>query len=295
MRSVISFPDRGPWGSSKWKGNCSGHVQRELIEAFKPTLFLDICEGSATSRQVARDMGVEYVGFDLHDGVDFTSTYLLSMMPRPADLSFAHPPYADIIDYSKVGSFADPSLIDRDLSRCSIEEFLEKSRVMLLNERECTRSGGHYSALLGDVWRNGKFYSFQADYLKFMPRDEHVGLVIKAQHNVASGRKEYTGTKYPMLCHEYLLIWRRGDRTLVQLTVDQLRDLKKQTSSTWRALVRMALMKSDGRATLQEIYGLVEQAAGEKLRANKNWQAKVRQVLQNHFEQVRRGEWAIQV
>ena len=66
--SILSFPDRGKWGSSKWRGNCSGHVYKDLFERLKPTVFVDPMVGSGTSVEVAHDMGIEAYGLDLHSG-----------------------------------------------------------------------------------------------------------------------------------------------------------------------------------------------------------------------------------
>lgn len=294
MKSVISFPDRGHWGNPGWRGNCSGHVVRTLIDQFKPKLFMDACQGSGTSEDVCRELGIQYVGLDLHQGQDFTKDYLLSFLPRPADLTFAHPPYWSAIDYRTVGLYHDKTLIARDTSGCeTIEEFLEKSKIMLLNMREATRVGGIYTTLIGDVWQKGQFRTLQADFVNMSNKAELRSVVIKIQHNCFSDKKLYEKLRYPTLAHEYLLIWERSKQTLVQLSVGQLRELKAQQAVTWRSLVRMALMKSGGTATVSDIYQEVEKSAGDKLLTNKHWQAKVRQNLQLYFEQVKRGVWAV--
>ena len=48
MKSVMSFPERGNYGNSNWRGNTSGYVIKELIQHFNPKLFVDACEGSGT-------------------------------------------------------------------------------------------------------------------------------------------------------------------------------------------------------------------------------------------------------
>ena len=63
--SVISFPDRGPRGDNKWRGNASGHVYRTLFEQLSPKVFVDPMVGSGTSIEVARAMGIEAHGLDL--------------------------------------------------------------------------------------------------------------------------------------------------------------------------------------------------------------------------------------
>ena len=36
MESVISYSNRGPYGKSSYRGNCSGYVIRDLINYFYP-------------------------------------------------------------------------------------------------------------------------------------------------------------------------------------------------------------------------------------------------------------------
>lgn len=68
MHSIISYPERGPWGQSSYRGNCSGHVYRELFESLRPSHFIDPTVGSGTSIEVAREMGIDAVGLDLRHG-----------------------------------------------------------------------------------------------------------------------------------------------------------------------------------------------------------------------------------
>ena len=66
--SILSFPERGPWGKSSWRGNCSGHVYKSLFEQLRPGTFVDPMVGSGTSVEVAREMGIQAFGLDLHSG-----------------------------------------------------------------------------------------------------------------------------------------------------------------------------------------------------------------------------------
>jgi len=36
LTSVVSYPDRGPYGKSDYRGNCSGYLIKELLEHYKP-------------------------------------------------------------------------------------------------------------------------------------------------------------------------------------------------------------------------------------------------------------------
>ena len=64
--TVLSFPDRGPWGDQKYRGNCSGWYQAFLIWKYKVKKFAELFAGSGTGFDVAKDMKIDYVGADLN-------------------------------------------------------------------------------------------------------------------------------------------------------------------------------------------------------------------------------------
>ena len=290
MNSIISFPNRGHWGQSSYRGNCSGYVQKELIEQYNAKYFVDVCEGGGTSRDVCHELGIEYTGLDLRTGNDYTRDSISSQILRPADIVFSHSAYHNMIQYS--GNMWGEANAN-DHSRCeTIAEYLEKSQVMLLNQREATRDGGMYCTLIGDMRKQGQFHSFQADFIKMMPNDELKGVVIKVQHNTMSGNKQYRNFKHPSIEHEYLILWEKSKKTMVQVVWDKAIEQKKAIVFTWRSLIRVVMM-SLGKASLISIYKEVEILGSELIINNKNWKAKVRQQLQIHHENVERGVWAV--
>lgn len=290
MRSVISYPNRGPWGKSDWRGNMSGFAVKDLIEHFRPKLFVDACEGSGTSGDVCREMGIEYVGLDLYKGNDFTKDDILTQLPRPADICFSHFPYWDMIKYS--GQVYGDKPLEGDTSYClTPEEFIAKSQVALMNQREATRTGGIYATLIGDLRRKGEFKTFQSDFIEMMPKKELVSVTIKLQHNCTSNGRQYSGDSV-LIDHEYLLLWKKTSRSLFAVSMDIASELQKRVATTWRNVIRMVLMKLK-EASLSDIYAEVEKVAGDMIAKNANWQAKVRQQLQLHFTNVQRGVWAV--
>ena len=98
--SILSFPQRGAWGQSSYRGNCSGHVQKFLIENFRPSYFVDPAEGGGTSRDVCSQLGVKYTGLDLKDGFNLLKDSLKSRLQGEPDFIFFHPPYGEMIRYS---------------------------------------------------------------------------------------------------------------------------------------------------------------------------------------------------
>ena len=236
MKSVMSFPERGNYGDSKGRGNTSGYIIKELIQHFNPRLFVDACEGSGTSKDVCKEMGIEYVGLDLYKGQDFTKDYILTQLPRPADICFTHPPYHDMIAYS--GSVYGKEILTGDTSHCrNVEEFISKSQVMLMNQREATKEGGIYCTLIGDQrggsLGKGNFRSYQADFISMMPKDELLSVAIKLQHNCMSDTRVYSGSFIPIM-HEYLLIWKKRAKSLFAISFDIASELQSRVATTWR-------------------------------------------------------------
>jgi hypothetical protein len=93
--SILSFPERGPWGNARYRENCSGYVYKRLFEWLRPRVFTDPMVGSRTSVEVAREMEIEAYGLDLHSGFNILKTSILATMGKPSDLVLSHPPYHD--------------------------------------------------------------------------------------------------------------------------------------------------------------------------------------------------------
>lgn len=55
-------------GYPGYLGNCSDYVYREIFEVLHPQVLTDPMVGGGTSVEVAREMGIEAHGLDLHWG-----------------------------------------------------------------------------------------------------------------------------------------------------------------------------------------------------------------------------------
>lgn len=292
--SILSYPERGSWGKSTWRGNCSGHVYKDLFERLNPKIFVDPMVGSGTSVDVAREMGIEAYGLDLHSGFNACRDSILLAVGKPADLCLSHPPYGSMIIYSgNVWGEPDPN----DLSRCvSDEDFHERMQLVLLNQRDATKPGGYYGTIIGDWRRNGIYTSYQAEMIARMPKAELAAVLIKAQHNCMSSRKAYGKMKLPFILHEYILIWQKKAVPVLLMLRDLAQQQYARLSSTWKSIVKSVLMQLGGKSDLQTIYKAVEESAPEKLAKNPNWKAKIRQTLNQHRDLFRSDEvgvWAV--
>jgi len=289
--SIWSFPDRGPWGDSRYRGNCSGYVIRELLLFFRPKKFVEIFAGSGTGRDVARSLGItDSVHLDLRPEFGGWNA-LVSEIPTGMDFCFSHPPYFDMIIYSGE-MWGEPN--PNDLSRCeTYEEFIHK--LNLVNEKiyNALVNGGRHAILVGDYKKKGRMISIQKDMAWFGDLEYHI---IKSQHNTVSERRKYSGRFIPTT-HEHLLVFRKNQIWALPVRVTQTieSDIRSRSIATWRDLVQAALEELGGRAKLQEIYEALKNT--KKARKNPHWQAKIRQTLQinPNFTPIRRGEWALAI
>lgn len=298
MKSILSYPNRGNYGKSNYRGNCSGHIVKDMLNQYKPRVFVDATLGSGTSADVVAALNqngrnIEFFGLDLHNGFNLLKDSLTRRIGgQRADYVFIHPPYANLIVYS--GSVWGTEAHPDDLSRCtSYEDFLSKMTVAMRNVYDALAGGGRYSILIGDIRRNGEYISIQSDLLQLAP-GKLDGVIIKEQHNCVSDRRTYSGEFIP-ISHEYLLNFRNDSIVfgMLDTSLNVSRKLEMLSRANWKAVIESALTKLGGKARLPEIYEAIEADAPQTTRPRPNWQPRVRATLQEHFKNLERGVWAL--
>ena len=175
LTSFMAFPERAEGGSNQWRGNCSPQVVAKLIqfvkkcrryEKNKDFLFLDPMSGSGTSQDVAEELHIPSVLYDLNPhppkGIGNWNA-LKDEVAHSADLIFFHPPYHDIIRYSG-NMWGRPH--EDDLSRCeNYEDYIEKLNYVIKKLYFSLRQNGYLAILVGDIRQKGIFHSIAADML----------------------------------------------------------------------------------------------------------------------------------
>lgn len=205
--SILSFPERGPFGNATYPGNCSGYVLTRLIQQFRPRFVVDPMEGSGTSRDVCARLKIPFMGFDLRSGFDAVSTPLISVLPNSPDLIFLHPPYHLVIVYS--GNVWGEKPVAGDLSRClSLADYRRKLHRVIAHCDEALAAGGHLAVLIGDMRQQGYYTALLPVVLDALPPHRLESILIKVQHHVSSDRTAYNGSFIPIR-HEYLVLFRK--------------------------------------------------------------------------------------
>ena len=206
LGSVVSYPTRcRAWGDSSYRGNCDGTLFKELVLRLRPSSVADPMMGSGTTRDVIAGLNrttgtrIAYWGGDLRAGFDLERT------PIPNRFAFIwlHPPYWNIVRYSE-----NPA----DLSNSETwEDFSMRLANCLLRCVEALGAGGHLAVLVGDIRKQGRYYSMAAEILRHRGAfGELRSIIVKVQHNCTSDRKLYPGSVHIPIRHEYCLLFERA-------------------------------------------------------------------------------------
>jgi DNA modification methylase len=227
--TVWSFPEHGSWAThdSKYRGNWSPYVPRNIILRYSKEndVVLDQFVGGGTTLVEAKLLNRSAVGVDINpealkicrEKCSFSSVgggstdvrlgdarNLGFLDDESIDLICTHPPYADIIRYSKD--------IDGDISRCAVKDFLPEMEKVAAEAYRVLRHGKFCAVLMGDTRKKGHVVPMSFEVLKiFENAGFHVKeIIIKEQHNCrATGFWKTNSIKYNflLLAHEYLFVF----------------------------------------------------------------------------------------
>lgn len=224
--TIWSFPDRGKWAthSGKYRGNWSPYIPRNLILRYskKNDWVLDQFLGSGTTLIEAKLLGRNAIGVDVNqESVNLSNSNLnFSCQEQPQiytktgnarnltfirsesmDLICTHPPYADIIRYSKG--------VPEDISYLSYDDFLKAIIDVAKESFRVLKNNGICSFMIGDIRKNGYVLPLGMNVMqKFIDAGFVLKeIIIKEQHNCRSTdyweRKERS---FLLLAHEYIFV-----------------------------------------------------------------------------------------
>ena len=296
MQSVVSYPDRGPWGNNKYRGNMSGYLVKDIIEQYNLKYLSDYMVGGGTTEDVCRNMGIPGVFTDLNRGFDMLS---MDIPDRPQAI-INHLPYGGLLIYSGQ-QYSDKEIEKKygfdpkidDLSRCKDwDDFVQKMNYCILKQFSVLDKGGRLFLLMGDWKQKGRLYSMISDCAKPGTLEQ---IIIKLQHNTTSESFSYSDHNFVPIMHEYLVVLRKDEPMLIPVTttVKRLLDMRDSINTTWRDTVLSVLQHYGKAMSLNELYE--ELAPHKKAKANPNWQAKIRQTVQDerYFRRTGRGCYAV--
>lgn len=228
--TVWAFPDRGKWAThdAKYRGNWSPYIPRNVILRYSQEgdTVLDPFVGGGTTAVEAKLTNRNFIGFDINSAAieitrkkcvfDFETTASTRIEVADArnlpieddsiDLICAHPPYANIIQYSED--------VDGDLSLLKMKDFLFEIGKVAQECHRVLKKDKFCAVLMGDMRKKGMVQPLAFETMRIF---ELAGfktkeIIIKEQHNCkATGYWKTNSIKFNflLLAHEYLFVFKK--------------------------------------------------------------------------------------
>ncbi len=242
VTTVWSFPKRGNWAThylnAKYRGNWAPQVVRNLIVRYSKEgdVVLDPFVGSGTTLIEAKLNKRKGIGVDINedaimitcDRLKFTSlndnffeqkTFvgdarkLDLIKDETIDLIVTHPPYANIISYTKNSN----NKIDGDLSKVrSVNDFYNEMNIVAKEFYRVLKPNKYCAILIGDTRRHKHQVPIS---FRIMQAFLDVGFIlkeniVKIQHNTKTAplwEKKSIEYNFLLLMHEHLFVFRKPD------------------------------------------------------------------------------------
>lgn len=228
--TIWNFPDRGNWLTHKgdYPGNWSPYVPRNIILRYSKEndIVLDQFVGSGTTLIEACTLGRKSIGCDINNkALDICSNRIKSLdnkdriylknrdaknlydiKDNSIDLICTHPPYANIIKYSK-DIIEDISLLSIGGFYNAMDDVSKECYRVLKNNKYC-------AILMGDTRKNGFIIPLAFNILNiFMNNGFRLKeIIIKQQHNCKSTnywRDISIKKNFYLIAHEYLFVFKK--------------------------------------------------------------------------------------
>ncbi|MEA2086928.1 MAG: DNA methyltransferase [Candidatus Caldatribacteriota bacterium] len=231
--TVWSFKQRGAWAthSGEYRGNWSPYIPRNIILKYSKQgdLVLDYFCGAGTTAVEAKLLGRKCIALDINphavelskDNSNFNNQLkevyepaistgdarnLSNIEDNSIDLICAHPPYANIIQYTDNKK--------DDLSFLDINDFLKEMEKVAQESFRVLKPGHQCAILIGDTRRKKHVIPLGFELIDVFLRAGFKlrELIIKRQHNCkTTGFWFNNSIKYNflLLAHEYLPVFEK--------------------------------------------------------------------------------------
>ena len=145
LTSIHSVKGRGPYGDSRYRGNCSGYLIRDLLRYYQPKPVLDLMQGSGTCGDVCRELGLPFAEMDIKLGQDAADP---ASYAEIGDVGFAwaHPPYWRMISYS-----SNPNCLSQ---LPTLDSFLDRMQLILRLTKSVLAPNGKIAILIRRLQRS---------------------------------------------------------------------------------------------------------------------------------------------
>ncbi|MDR3047106.1 MAG: DNA adenine methylase [Bacteroidales bacterium] len=233
---LISERDKSGKHANNYHGNFVPQIPNQLIRRYtkEGETVLDLFMGSGTTLFECETLNRNFIGFDINQEIiDFVKSKMVdtrniqfeinncdvtnkknfdvTMNERQVDFMIAHPPYMDIVKFTKK---------EKDLSQISdLNLFIEKFVLAMKNALNYLQKNKYFTIVIGDVYKKSEvvplgFYLMYAVKKNFNAKLK--GIIVK---NIEGNRGKlgtqniwkYRALKsdYFIFKHEYILVFKK--------------------------------------------------------------------------------------
>ena len=235
ITTVWSFPDRGKWKthSGNYRGNFAPQIPKNLILRYSQEgdTVLDPMVGSGTTLIETKILNRRGMGLDINPAaveitkknLEFEGNYkykqyvktgdirnLSVISDSSIDLIITHPPYLNIIKYSKG--------IDGDLSNISgVKKFCDELEKGVKELYRVLKEDKYCGILIGDTRKSRHYVPLSFYVMNLFLRNGFVLKedIIKVQHNCKSTpywEKQFEKYDFYLIMHEHLFVFRKPQK-----------------------------------------------------------------------------------
>lgn len=98
MKSIVTYPERGNYGNSRYRGNATGKLLLDLHKVYKFDEISDYMSGSFTTHDVGNELGIITNCYDLNGlrGEETKFDLVSDEIRERNKFIYWHPPYWDM-------------------------------------------------------------------------------------------------------------------------------------------------------------------------------------------------------
>lgn len=200
LTSLYHKAQRGNYGDSRYPGNCSGEIIKDLLRYFRPKTVLDPMTGSGTCKDVCDELDILCKSSDIREGYDACDKRNYVGI-GPFDFVWIHPPYW------RQKKYTDDA---RDMSNApTLSYFLYRYEQLIRNCASVLSTGGKLAILMGDYSDQGTFIplTYFSKLLAFRSGlRQSCTDIIRFSHGASSSKKVYTSSFIPGL-HDTCMVF----------------------------------------------------------------------------------------
>lgn len=288
--TVLSFPERGPWGNNKYRGNCSGFVHAFLIDQYHVNFLGEMYAGGGTGYDVCKDMGIEYVGADLCEKPVRDKIYICNALTdeipeafSQVDFVFQHMPYPEIgIKYAG-SEYPDPTgyLKTQDIGQMDFATGMKANNKVTMKLYNAMHPGAKMGILCGNIRKKGIYHDMM---LSLALPGKVIQNIIKMQHNCFSDMREYSRKDFVPITHENLIVIQKpfNNSLFLGYTLPSFHglDLRDSISATWKDVVMAIMWEIGGKVHYKQVVDMIK--GHKKAQNNNHLEEKIRQTLRKY-------------